>query len=125
MTMAAAVKLRTETLMKGNGLLFVGVEENLVDKVWGEKQPSRNADAVFIHTLEFAGKTPKDKFNQVAKAINDESKAKNLVIGKLDDIAWILNLRGTDINYNPLFFSYMIFQVGEEDGKHSARLYVN
>ena len=41
----------------------------------------------------------------------------------LDDIAWLLNLRGSDINFNPLFFSYMLFN--KRDGNHSVDLFVD
>jgi Xaa-Pro aminopeptidase len=39
-----------------------------------------------------------------------------LFLAKLDDIAWLLNIRGSDIPYNPLFFSYMIlYRKGDDD----------
>ena len=37
-----------------------------------------------------------------------------MVVSALDEIAWILNLRGSDIDYNPLFFSYLIIEFGEK-----------
>jgi len=39
----------------------------------------------------------------------------------LDEIAWILNLRGSDIEYNPVFFSYLLFDIRTK----SSRLYIN
>lgn len=41
----------------------------------------------------------------------------------LDDIAWLLNLRGSDINFNPLFFSYMLFN--KKDENYSVDLFVD
>jgi len=42
----------------------------------------------------------------------------------LDDIAWVTNLRGTDIEYNPVFFSYLMFKPGKEDGASETTLYI-
>jgi len=38
-----------------------------------------------------------------------------LFVSTLDDIAWLLNLRGNDISYNPVFFSYLIFHKDEKN----------
>ena len=46
-----------------------------------------------------------------------------LIVTALDDIAWFLNLRGDDIDYNPLFFSYLIFHKGDKE--HRCDLFVN
>jgi Xaa-Pro aminopeptidase len=43
----------------------------------------------------------------------------------LDEIAWFLNLRGTDIEYNPVFFSYLLFFVGKGEEANKANLYIN
>ena len=49
-----------------------------------------------------------------------------LLITTLDDIDWIVNMRGNDIKYNPVFFSYAIFYPasGEEGSKSILRLYI-
>lgn len=46
-----------------------------------------------------------------------------LYLAKLDDIAWLLNLRGTDIEFNPVFMAYLILYVNEND--HYLNLYIN
>lgn len=49
-----------------------------------------------------------------------------MVISKLDDIAWLLNLRGNDIDYNPLFKSYLFIYMKENSDKTLLfTLYVN
>jgi Xaa-Pro aminopeptidase len=44
-------------------------------------------------------------------------------IGKLDEIAWVLNLRGNDISYNPVFFSYLLIDFTEP--KARAKLFID
>ena len=48
-----------------------------------------------------------------------------LLITALDDIAWLLNLRGNDIEFNPLFFSYAIFKTDDERHNFSVDLFIN
>ena len=49
-----------------------------------------------------------------------------LLVTSLDDIAWVLNLRGSDISYNPVFFAYLLFMVPQEEGqKPSLKLFVS
>lgn len=97
----------------------VSLETNLIDLVWGEKRPSRSKDAIFQLPVDFAGETIDKKL----KSISAEVKSKNgtaFVVSALDEIAWLFNLRGNDILYNPVFFSYAIISA---DGK--AYLYID
>jgi len=64
-----------------------------------------NSICCFI--LYFAGKIWPEKVCDVRKKMN-EKKAVGLVVTALDEIAWLLNLRGSDISYNPVFFGYVI-----------------
>lgn len=49
-----------------------------------------------------------------------------LLIPSLDDIAWLFNLRGTDIQYNPVFFAYAIFFTHKDDqSKSYTHLFIN
>ena len=65
-----------------------------------------------ILPIEFTGESVLDKYKDLDKNIQkyiEPNKNYRLLISKLDDIAWLLNLRGNDIPYNPLFFSYALF----------------
>ena len=53
------------------------------------------------------GKKWQDKVLELRKKMN-EKNAGVMVVTALDDVAWLLNLRGSDIQYNPVFFSYVI-----------------
>ena len=58
--------------------------------------------------IKYSGKSSLDKQAQIAAKIANESY-EALLVTTLDDICWITNLRGTDIEYNPVFFSYALF----------------
>ena len=77
----------------------------MVDTVWGDAQPARPKNAVKILDMKYAGEESLDKYNRLAEKLD----GKPLLVTTLDDIAWLLNCRGTDISYNPVFFSYVIF----------------
>lgn len=57
--------------------------------------------------MKYAGEEAQEKYSKIAKKI--DKKADALLITTLDDINWLLNLRGRDIPYNPVFISYAIF----------------
>lgn len=48
-----------------------------------------------------------------------------LLITALDDIAWLLNLRGNDIEFNPLFFSYALFTTNDQRSNFKVDLFIN
>ncbi|OMH82112.1 putative Xaa-Pro aminopeptidase P [Zancudomyces culisetae] len=85
---------------------LVPISENLVDKVWRDK-PGKPDASVFELGIEFAGLGVSAKLEKVRREM-DVLQGSSLVIAALDQIAWLFNLRGSDISYNPLFFSYSI-----------------
>ncbi|GAA6030782.1 hypothetical protein JCM8097_008874 [Rhodosporidiobolus ruineniae] len=100
------------------GVELVPIGENLVDAVW-EDRPARPKNEVFVLGEEFAGESAKSKIERVRKEMEKEDifggdkKAQGkrcwgVVLSQLDEIAWLLNLRGTDIAYNPVFFSHLV-----------------
>lgn len=110
-TSSAAEKLITDITKKG-GSQLAAVTENLVDLVWGAERPSRPNEPVKFLPLEYSGKHTKEKLVGLRK----ELAKKNLscfVISMLDEIAWLFNLRGNDIPYNPVFFSYAVVTADE------------
>ncbi|XP_076058847.1 xaa-Pro aminopeptidase 1-like isoform X2 [Oratosquilla oratoria] len=87
---------------------LVPEEMNLVDVVWPDSErPPYVQDQIIIHELEFAGKKWEDKADEV-RAKLEELNADVLVVTALDEVAWLLNLRGNDIPFNPVFRSYVI-----------------
>ncbi|KAK5198965.1 hypothetical protein LTR92_001436 [Exophiala xenobiotica] len=94
----------SETLKKKSHATLVGVSENLVDKIW-KNRPSRPTEKVIVLNEKYAGKSYKEKLDDLRKDLK-KKKAAGMVVSMLDEVAWLFNLRGSDIPYNPVFFSY-------------------
>ncbi|KAJ1736109.1 hypothetical protein LPJ61_000159 [Coemansia biformis] len=109
--------LRTALQARGGGEL-VAIEDNLVDAVWGKERPPRPENKVVVHGLQYAGEPHADKIARVRAAVQKEG-GEALVVAALDEIAWLFNLRGSDIDYNPVFFAYAVVS------KTDATLYVS
>lgn len=96
---------------------IVPVEGNLVDKVW-DNQPKRPVNAVHPLGIEFSGTKFQEKLASIRASLAKENHY-GVVVTALDEVAWLFNLRGSDIAYNPVFFSYAIVT------KDTATLYLN
>jgi Xaa-Pro aminopeptidase len=94
-----------EKIKASGGADLVAVEENLVDKVWGSERPPMPNQAAKLLGLSFAGKSVKAKLEDLRKEL-EKKKSSGFVVSMLDEIAWLFNLRGNDIPYNPVFISY-------------------
>lgn len=70
-------------------------------------RPMLPIDEVEIHPLAFAGETSQSKIGRIL-VIADKRGCKAVVVSALDDIAWTLNLRGSDVPCNPVFVSYLL-----------------
>ena len=92
------------------GMRLVSVEKNLIDAIWGSDQPTYPDNPVNPLELEFCGKTWEEKVAE-ARTSMIKARASVLVLSALDDVAWLLNLRGSDIKYNPVFFAYVAITV--------------
>lgn len=93
--------------LEGLDINMLAVETNLVDVVWEEDgRPTYVPDAVFVHEIKFAGKSWQDKVADVRGEMS-AAEVDMLVLTALDEVAWLLNLRGSDIPYNPVFRAYV------------------
>lgn len=82
------------------------LDTNLVDAVW-EDQPPRSAEPVRILSTRFAGETTARKLKRV-RAEMAEVDADAHVLTTLDAIAWLFNIRGRDVEFNPVVLAYAI-----------------
>lgn len=114
---AMADKLNGD-IKKHGGSGLKAITENLVDLVWGESRPPRPSEPVFLLAAKYAGKGTAEKLTDLRKEL-EKKKAAAFVVSMLDEIAWLFNLRGNDITYNPVFFSYAIVT------QDTATLYVD
>ncbi|HEY3597057.1 MAG TPA: aminopeptidase P family protein [Paraburkholderia sp.] len=89
---ARSVKLRTDV--------------DLLDVIWPER-PSLPTEAVYEHAPPQASVTRADKLDRLRRAMQEQG-AQWHFISTLDDLAWLLNLRGADVNYNPVFVAHAL-----------------
>ncbi|MFY1045500.1 aminopeptidase P family protein [Chryseobacterium sp. GP-SGM7] len=82
------------------------VDIPLLKEVWKERgTPSKNP--IFTHPVERAGKSVADKISAIRQKM-EELEVGVHVISSLDDVAWTLNLRGSDVESNPVFLGYIL-----------------
>ncbi|TGZ80215.1 putative Xaa-pro aminopeptidase P [Ascodesmis nigricans] len=95
-------------IKKKGGAGLVAVTPNLVDEAWGhEDRPARPNNPVMVLSDDYAGQAFAEKIENLRKEI-EKKKGLGFVVSMLDEIAWLYNLRGTDIPYNPVFFAYAL-----------------
>ncbi len=80
------------------------------ESIWKDR-PEIPFDKIFDFDIEFAGLSRKQKQNQLTESLN-KIGADFHVVSMLDELAWLFNLRGSDINYNPVFMGFGL--VGKE-----------
>ncbi|CAO3695992.1 unnamed protein product [Rhizopus stolonifer] len=107
---ADAHQISAQLLPLGSSL--VPTQENLVDVAWGKERPKAPKDSIFVQPIEYSGKSVQDKLKELREHIL-EKKAYGTVVSALDEIAWLYNLRGSDIECNPVFFSYSVVTENE------------
>ena len=79
--------------------------------VW-KNRPAIPQNPVEIQPMEYAGESVSSKITRIRKALR-ELHADGMLVSALDDIAWTLNLRGTDVHCNPVFVSYLLISSDE------------
>eukprot|EP00250_Pteridium_aquilinum_P005032 c15192_g1_i1 orf=59-2065(+) len=98
------------------GQRLVQLEKDLVDEVWKDR-PQPTIYPLAVHPIQFAGKSSEEKLTELRAKLS-ETKASAIVITTLDEVAWLYNLRGRDVPYNPVAHSYAVVTA------HEAFLYV-
>ena len=104
MSMAQAANLENE--LAPHGLKVKAVARNLVDRIWTDR-PEPSLAPLEVHPARFAGETVRSKLARVRAAMA-EAGCKIHVIGALDAVAWLLNIRSADILYTPVAVSYVV-----------------
>jgi len=88
------------------GSSLVPVSHNLIDLIW-EGRPARPASKLLTLSTKTTGRTHTEKIQQLRKDLEKKNVA-GFVVSGLDEVAWLFNLRGSDVHCNPVFFSYAI-----------------
>lgn len=77
---------------------------DLISMIWSDR-PSKSDNPIFEFDIKYHGQSTEDKIDQVRSKMN-ELEAEHYVITALDEIAWLFNLRGSDVDFNPIFIAY-------------------
>ena len=86
--------------------------------IWADRPPIPAAK-VEIQPLELAGEDTASKLRRIRQELHLQHHADGMLVSALDDIAWTLNLRGTDVHCTPVFVSYLLIS------STTATLYIN
>ena len=110
----AARSLREELAVKGIGLKCT---PDPMEQIWNGRPEMPQAPA-FIYDTKYAGRTCTEKLEAI-RAEMKKTEADSLLLSALDEIAWTLNLRGSDVHCNPVVVSYLLI------GRDEAHYFIN
>ena len=85
---------------------------DLIKPIWKEGRPAIPSDKLYPYSADFAGETVESKLARMREIVNSKSSDSKwaLIISALDEIAWLLNIRGNDVEYNPVVISYVVLE---------------
>lgn len=92
--------------LRAEGGITVRTNFDPLERIWTDRPPVPQ-NKISIHPLEYAGETCASKLARIRARLKD-MHACGMLAAALDDIAWTLNLRGTDVHCNPVFVSYLL-----------------
>lgn len=88
-------------------LRFNHVNRNLIDMIWGKSRPLSHGHHIQVHPTIYSGEKWENKVSTLREKLH-EHRCDAIVLTSLTEIAYLLNLRGKDIPFVPVFKSYMI-----------------
>lgn len=112
---AEVAALTQELATRGN--IRVRTDADPMATLWTAR-PAIPGHKVCLHPLKYAGETTASKISRIRKILAVRG-ADGLLVTALDEIAWVLNLRGSDVHCNPVFVSYLLITPG------NVTLYIN
>lgn len=95
----------------------INMNYDLLKDIWATRSKLPE-NKIFVHDEVYSGKYASEKLQEVRKHMK-EKDAKNYIISSLDDIAWLCNIRGNDVKFNPVALSYVLIN------ENYANLYIN
>jgi len=112
-------KAQVNDLQKSLGRkgIILNTDFDLISEVWTDR-PALSQDPIFIHDVKYTGMSAGDKLDEVSSQMKAKGADFHLVTA-LDDIAWVFNIRGSDVDYNPVAIAYGLI------GKGIATLFIN
>ncbi|MBQ9676549.1 MAG: aminopeptidase P family protein [Prevotella sp.] len=114
-TVADVEQLKEELRRRGG--ITVRTNFDPLQRIWKDR-PAIPQNPVEVQPLEFSGEETKSKLARIRQALRHQH-ADGMLVTALDDIAWTLNLRGSDVHCNPVFVSYLLI------ASDKVTLYIN
>ena len=88
----------------------IGIKSiDLIKPLWTEGRPAIPQDKLYPYSADFAGETVESKLARMREKIAG-LHGDSLIVSALDEIAWLLNIRGNDVEYNPVVVSYVVLE---------------
>lgn len=103
-----ALALREELAAAGIELKTIA---DPMAEIWSDR-PTIPQNPILVHPLRYAGKPTTEKLEEIRRALATQG-AEAIFVSQLDEIAWTLNLRGSDVHCNPVFVAYLY--IGKEE----------
>lgn len=113
----AAEELKEAISKRKHELVYL-YECNLVDEIWKASRPKPPNKLIRLHDLKYAGLDVSSKLSSLRSELAGAG-ASAIVISMLDEVAWLLNLRGNDVPHSPVMYAYLIVEI---DG---AKLFID
>ncbi|MDO4997509.1 MAG: aminopeptidase P family protein, partial [Neisseria sp.] len=114
LSLAAKAQLQTAFAAKN---IVLQHDTDLVNAIWAER-PALPSAEIYVHDAAFVSETASEKLARVRAAMQAKN-AQHHLLSSLDDIAWLCNLRGSDVPYNPVFVSFLLIS------ENAATLFVD
>ena len=82
---------------------------DLIKDLWVDGRPAIPQDKLYAYSADFAGESVESKLERMRNQLSKKN-ADSLIISALDEIAWLFNIRGNDVEYNPVVISYAVLE---------------
>lgn len=96
--------------LQDGGLELVSID--LISPLWTENRPAIPTSLLYEYDEKYAGESVESKLQRVRQALQ-EKRCQALVVSALDEIGWLLNIRGKDVDYTPCLISYVVVEMGK------------
>ena len=94
--------------LEEGGLELVSID--LISPLWTENRPAIPTSLLYEYSEQYAGESVESKLQRVRQALQ-EKHCQALVVSALDEIGWLLNIRGKDVDYTPCLISYVVVEM--------------
>ncbi len=101
----------------GENGFMLATEFYPADRIWTDR-PARPSEPAFVHDVQYAGEEASDKIERLLKVL-ENNDATAMLVTALDDIAWLFNLRGGDVDFTPVAIAFAYI------GIHNRELFID